>query len=96
MAQFIVDSEVIASKSAQAKAHVASITAEVNGMTAFLQDLQSSWTGSASTNFQGVLDKWRATQRQVEESIAQINEALSRAGVNYSDTEQSNASMFMG
>ena len=84
MAQFIVDSEVIASKSAQAKAHVASITAEVNGMTASLQDLQSSWTGSASTNFQGVLDKWRATQRQVEESIAQINEALSRAGVNYS------------
>ena len=65
-------------------------------MTASLQDLQSSWTGSASTNFQGVLDKWRATQRQVEESIAQINEALSRAGVNYSDTEQSNASMFMG
>ena len=96
MAQFIVDSEVIASKSAQAKAHVASITAEVNGMTASLQDLHSSWTGSASTNFQGVLDKWRATQRQVEESIAQINEALSRAGVNYSDTEQSNASMFMG
>ena len=96
MAQFIVDSEVIASKSAQAKAHVASITAEVNGMTASLQDLQSSWTGSASTNFQGVLDKWRATQRQVDESIAQINEALSRAGVNYSDTEQSNASMFMG
>lgn len=96
MAQFIVDSEVIASKSAQAKAHVASITAEVNGMTASLQDLQSSWTGSASTNFQGVLDKWRATQRQVEESIAQINEALSRAGVNYSDTEQSNASMFIG
>ena len=96
MAQFIVDSAVIASKSAQAKAHVASITAEVNGMTASLQDLQSSWTGSASTNFQGVLDKWRATQRQVEESIAQINEALSRAGVNYSDTEQSNASMFMG
>ena len=96
MAQFLVDSEVIASKSAQAKAHVASITAEVNGMTASLQDLQSSWTGSASTNFQGVLDKWRATQRQVEESIAQINEALSRAGVNYSDTEQSNASMFMG
>ena len=96
MAQFIVDSEVIASKSAQAKAHVASITAEVNAMTASLQDLQSSWTGSASTNFQGVLDKWRATQRQVEESIAQINEALSRAGVNYSDTEQSNASMFMG
>ena len=93
MAQFNVDSEVIAAKSAQAKSYVASITADVNGMTA---DLQSSWTGSASANFQGVLDHWHATQRQVEESITQINEALSRAGVNYADTEQANASMFVG
>ena len=96
MAQFNVDSEVIAAKSAQAKSYVGSITADVNGMTASLHDLQSSWTGSASANFQGVLDHWHATQRQVEESITQINEALSRAGVNYADTEQANASMFVG
>ena len=89
MAQFNVDSEVIAAKSAQTKSYVASITAS-------LRDLQSSWTGSASANFQGVLDHWHATQRQVEESITQINEALSRAGVNYADTEQANASMFVG
>ena len=55
MAQFNVDSEVIAAKSAQARSYVASITADVNGMTASLHDLQSSWTGSASANFQGVL-----------------------------------------
>lgn len=81
MAQFNVDSEVIAAKSAQARSYVASITADVNGMTASLHDLQSSWTGSASANFQGVLDQWHATQRQVEASITQINEALTRAGV---------------
>ena len=91
MAQFNVDSEVIAAKSAQARSYVASITADVNGMTASLHDLQSSWTGSASANFQGVLDQWHATQRQVEASITQINEALTRAGVNYADTEQANA-----
>ena len=34
MAQFNVDSEVIAAKSAQARSYVASITADVNGMTA--------------------------------------------------------------
>lgn len=96
MAQFIVDSDIIASKSAAARAHVDSITAEVNGMTASLTDLQGSWTGSASVNFQGVLANWRATQRQVEASIAQINEALSRAGLNYSETETANASMFLG
>lgn len=96
MAQFIVDSDLIASKSAQAQAQVQTIVSEVNGLTASLQDLQSSWTGSASANFQEVLAHWRATQRQVEESIAQINEALSRAGINYSETEMANAAMFMG
>mgnify|MGYP002651132114 CR=1 FL=1 len=96
MAQFIVDSEIIASKSSTARAQVDSIVAEVNGLTASLQDLEGSWTGAASVNFQGVLNNWRATQRQVEESIAQINEALSQAGLNYADTESANAAMFVG
>ena len=89
MAQFVVDSETIAAKAAQAKTQVA-------GMTASLQDLQGSWTGSASTNFQAVLDNWRGTQKRVEESITQINEALDRAGVNYAETENANAAMFVG
>ena len=96
MAQFVVDSETIAAKAAQAKTQVANISAEVTGMTASLQDLQGSWTGSASTNFQAVLDNWRGTQKRVEESITQINEALYRAGVNYSETENANAAMFVG
>ncbi|GGH61538.1 WXG100 family type VII secretion target [Rothia aerolata] len=96
MAQFVVDSDIIAAKSAAARAQVDAIVSEVNGLTASLQDLQNSWTGSASVNFQGVLNSWRATQRQVEDSIAQINEALSRAGVNYADTESANAAMFLG
>lgn len=96
VAQFVVDSDIIAAKSAQARSYVDSITTEVNGMTASLQDLQNSWTGSASVNFQGVLTNWRATQRQVEEAIAQINEALNKAGINYADTESANAAMFIG
>lgn len=96
MAQFVVDSEIIASKSATARAQVESIASEVNALTASLQDLEGSWAGAASVNFQGVLSNWRATQSQVEESIAQINQALSRAGVNYADTESANAAMFVG
>ena len=47
MAQFVVDSETIAAKAAQAKTQVANISAEVTGMTASLQDLQGSWTGQS-------------------------------------------------
>ncbi|MEX3610482.1 WXG100 family type VII secretion target [Rothia sp. LK2588] len=96
MAQFVVDSDLIASKSATARGQVETIAAEVNALTASLQDLEGSWTGSASVNFQSVLANWRATQAQVEASIAQINEALSRAGVNYAETESANAAMFLG
>ncbi|MFW0154771.1 WXG100 family type VII secretion target [Rothia sp. P6271] len=96
MAQFVVDSEMISQKSATARAQIDSIIAEVNGLTSSLQDLEGSWTGAASLNFQGVLAQWRATQQQVEQSIAQINEALSRAGINYADTESANAAMFLG
>ena len=51
MAQFNVDADLIASKSAQARAQVETIVSEVNALTASLQDLQGSWTGSASANF---------------------------------------------
>ena len=96
MAQFVVDSEVIAAKTAEAHGYVERISSEVNGMTSSLQDLQSSWTGSAAANFQEVLSAWRATQAQVEESIGQINTALANAGVNYAETEAANASLFSG
>ena len=44
--------------------------------------------------FQGVVADWRGTQRRVEESAVQINAALARAGVQYSDIERSNAELF--
>lgn len=94
MARFVVDSDVIASKTAEARASMDRISTEVTGMTSSLQDLQSSWTGAASLNFQEVLTHWRSTQKQVEESIAEINTALTSAGTNYADTEASNASLF--
>ena len=50
MAQFNVDADLISTKSAQARAQVDTIISEVNGLTASLQDLQGSWTGSASAN----------------------------------------------
>lgn len=96
MARFVVDSEIIAAKTAEARGFMERITSEVNGMTTSLQDLQSTWTGSASVNFQEVLTHWRATQAQVEQSIGEINTALSHAGVNYADTEAANAAMFIG
>ena len=44
----LVDSDTIAAKSKQAHGHIERLSAEVNGMTATLTDLQGTWTGTAS------------------------------------------------
>ena len=96
MAQFNVDSEVIAAKSAQA-----TILRRIHHRRRQRYDRIPARFAELLDRLrirqlQGVLDQWHATQRQVEASITQINEALTRAGVNYADTEQANASMFVG
>lgn len=96
MARFVVDSDTIAAKSQQAHGHIDRLVAEVNGMTATLADLQSSWTGTASANFQEALRSWRAAQAQVEQAVAQINRALATAATQYAETEAANARMFAG
>lgn len=96
MAQFVVDSDTIATKSLQAQGHIERLTGEVNGMTSTLTDLQNSWTGTASASFQEAFRSWRAAQAHMEQAMAQINQALSAAGNQYAETEAANARMFAG
>ena len=65
MAHFVVDSDTIAAKSQQAHGHIERLSAEVNGMTATLTDLQGTWTGTASASFQEALSSWRSAQAQI-------------------------------
>ena len=94
MAHFVVDSDTIATRSQQAHGHIERLRAEVDGMTSTLTDLQGSWTGTASASFQEALQSWRGAQAQVEEAVAQINQALATAGNQYAETEAANARMF--
>ena len=96
MARFVVDSDLIAAKSQQAHGHIDRLTVEVNGMTATLAELQNSWTGTASANFQEAMRSWRAAQAQLEQAVAQLNQALGTAAAHYAETEAVNARMFAG
>lgn len=62
-------------------------------MMSQLIQLQGTWTGSASVAVHTVVEQWRATQRQVEESLAGINTALATAGRQYA-AEQASMSLF--
>lgn len=94
MAVFSVDSDSILTATSQVHSTADRLQAETQAMLAQLTHLQSVWTGGASVAFHGVLDRWRLTQRQVEESLAEISAALGVAGRQYADAEQATMSLF--
>ena len=59
-----------------------------------LTGLQDAWTGTASTQFQGVVEQWRGTQHQVRESLDSIGRVLGAAGAEYAETEARATRMF--
>jgi early secretory antigenic target protein ESAT-6 len=94
MTRYQVDSDVVMGTTSSVRARIEAIQGEVQAMMQQLTELQSTWTGEASTAFQGIVADWRGTQRRVEESAVQINTALARAGTQYSEIERTNAGLF--
>jgi WXG100 family type VII secretion target len=94
MTRYQVDSDVVMGTTSSVRARIETIQGEVQAMMQQLTELQSTWTGEASTAFQGIVADWRGTQRRVEESAVQINTALARAGTQYSEIERTNAGLF--
>ncbi|MDR1427293.1 MAG: WXG100 family type VII secretion target [Bifidobacteriaceae bacterium] len=94
MATYQVNAEMIATASSGVHKSMATISAEVATLMAQLNNLQSSWTGTAATAFAGVATQWQATQKQVEESLSAINVALTTAGQTYSEAESRATSLF--
>jgi WXG100 family type VII secretion target len=94
MSVFSVDSDAVFSATSAVRQTVDRLQADSSAMLAQLTLLQHSWTGMAAVAFQANIDQWRATQRQVEDTLAGINAALASAGRQYADAEQLNLSLF--
>jgi WXG100 family type VII secretion target len=94
MAVYAVDSDAVLTANTAVRGTIDRLQAETQSMMSQLVSLQSSWTGTASSAFQQVVDQWRATQRQVEESLANINTALATAGRQYAEAEQATTGLF--
>jgi early secretory antigenic target protein ESAT-6 len=94
MAVFSVDSDAVFTATGSVRGTIERIQGETQSMLAQLTHLQSAWSGAAAIAFQGTVDQWRATQRQVEDSLAGINAALSVAGRQYAEAEQASLALF--
>jgi WXG100 family type VII secretion target len=89
-----VDTELLQLKSANVKATVDRISADVQTMKRGLDELQATWRGSAANNFQALVAEWTLTQGKVEASLASINAALASAASTYAQAEQGNTQRF--
>lgn len=94
MARFEVDSSEILRAGGNARASAQAIRTEVSGMMTHLVALQDTWRGSASSAFTAVLQEWRATQQQVEQSLDSIALCLDAGSRQYEDAENNALRMF--
>lgn len=91
---YSVDSEQMAAAVGAAYTEIEQVRVHAASLLAHLTGLQSSWQGEASTAFQGVVERWRATQVQVEEAISEVNRGLGLAAEHYGSAEQDIQRMF--
>ena len=94
MATFSVDSDAVLTATGAIRATADRLQGESAAMLGQLTQLQGSWTGAAAIAFQGVIDRWRLTQRELEAALGDIGTALSHAGSQYAQTEAAASGLF--
>ena len=95
MSSYHVDATQVSAATQTVKGTIGRIQSEVASLIGQLSGLQSSWSGQASTAFQGAVADWRETQQRVEQSLDSLNQALGVAATQYAEAEQANARLFL-
>lgn len=91
---FQVDTDRITAAAGDIARISGEIETQVGAMMSRLNALQDAWRGSASTQFQGVVQQWQGTSRQVQTSLDSIGSVLGAAGARYAETEAQAVRMF--
>ena len=94
MSHYEVDVARLAQAGTAVQQRSVSIQSEVAAMQRQLADLQTVWKGAAAAAFAGVVADWTATQQRVEQSLAQIAQAMRAASAGYGDAEAAAARLF--
>jgi 6 kDa early secretory antigenic target len=94
MSVYSVDSDAVISATVAVHGTADRMQSDAQAMLSQLTQLQSSWTGAASVAFQGILDRWRLAQAQMDASLIEIGTALASAGRQYAEAEQLSAGLF--
>ncbi len=94
MSVFTVDTEAVGAAQAAALATMERLRGEASTLMAQLSQLQSSWSGQASSAFQLCAEEWRGAQLHVEQTLESIGGKLGSAATQYADADHYSASLF--
>jgi len=94
MTRFQVDSEAVLTATGAIRSSIDRVQSETSALHGQLAALQNSWSGQAAVAFQSLFQHWRTAELQMQESLAEISQALNFAGQQYADTEAANARLF--
>lgn len=92
--QYHVDAAEVSAASARAARSAEAIRAEVAGLMAQLNALDSTWQGSAAAAFGDAREQWRGAQVHVETALDAITTALAHAARSYEEAEETAARLF--
>ena len=95
MSYFLVDSQRIIVANSHVQQSISRLSQEVNLLHSQLSSLQEGWQGAAANSFQELFLRWKSSSQLLEESLAQIGQALALAAQQYSEVENANQRMFM-
>lgn len=91
---FEVDAERVQSAATAAAGTARNLVSESDTMMRNLLALQECWRGSASQNFQAVINQWKDAQKQLVESLDSVHGALTTAARQYTEVEAANSRLF--
>ena len=94
MSIYTVNSEELLNTSNLITGCAENIKTQVNTMMTYLNQLENTWSGAASMQFQNLAQNWHATQIQVENNLNEISLQLNNAANTYREAEENATALF--
>lgn len=94
MSQFSVTPEELASCASQLHNGASQIEQINTQLESRVNAVSAAWQGQAHARFQDVYMRWQNSQRQLQQSLAELAQMTQQASTTYADTEQQIAGSF--
>ncbi|MBZ8176758.1 WXG100 family type VII secretion target [Corynebacterium poyangense] len=72
----------------------AQVQGELQRLRGVVDGVRGSWAGQAQVSFDGLMERWNSSARQIQEALSSISENIRSNAANYAHIEADNAQAF--